>query len=363
MKRKCLWGLMVLLLGGIASCGQKERVNQEMPLSETILAEAERSGTVLQGEVIPIDTVLFRYAYRIRVQGETAVVMDLHNKEYFFHVFTYPAFRYVASFGRRGEGPDEMQQAAGGGFTGASSFCAFDDAKGRFCSFSDITVHGAPVQLPMVSMDKGLTGTHSCCVWDDSTMLVSDATGERRCCWASLSSGKLLRKSEAKLPVDDEKLQEGVAPMTAQGWNTYFAGSPDRRYLAAVAQFGDCTDLYDLRSGKEIRLRGADGEPVYASQNGYSYPTGRMGHFDVQMTDRYLYTLYDGREFKEIMRSPDTYQQGGRIVRRFSMDGELLATWVLDRPIAGLYVDEATGILYGTDVNADEQLVKWKLEF
>ena len=101
---------------------------------------------------------------------------------------------------------------------------------------------------------------------------------------------------------------------------------------------------------------------MYASQNGHSYPTGRMGHFDVQMTDRYLYTLYDGREFKEIMRSPDTYQQGGRIVRRFSMDGELLATWVLDRPIAGLYVDEATGILYGTDVNADEQLVKWKLK-
>ena len=49
-------------------------------------------------------------------------------------------------------------------------------------------------------------------------------------------------------------------------------------------------------------------------------------------------------------------------VRVYCNAGTLLATWVLDRPIAGLYVDEATGILYGTDVNADEQLVKWRLK-
>ena len=32
---------------------------------------------------------------------------------------------------------------------------------------------------------------------------------------------------------------------------------------------------------------------------------------------------------------------------------------VLDRPIAGIYVDEAAGMLFGLDVNADEQIVKF----
>ena len=31
----------------------------------------------------------------------------------------------------------------------------------------------------------------------------------------------------------------------------------------------------------------------------------------------------------------------------------------IDRPIAGIYVDEATGMLFGLDVNADEQIVKF----
>ena len=35
---------------------------------------------------------------------------------------------------------------------------------------------------------------------------------------------------------------------------------------------------------------------------------------------------------------------------------------VLDRPIAGIYVDEAAGMLFGLDVNADEQIVKFPLE-
>lgn len=52
--------------------------------------------------------------------------------------------------------------------------------------------------------------------------------------------------------------------------------------------------------------------------------------------------------------------RGGRIFRIFNHDGEVVKTYVLDRPIAGIYVDEARGTVYGLDVNADEQIVKYK---
>ena len=65
----------------------------------------------LQGYTIPIDTALFKYPWRIRVNGDRAVVEDLHGPDYFFHLFSYPDFRYLSSFSKRGEGPEEMLQA------------------------------------------------------------------------------------------------------------------------------------------------------------------------------------------------------------------------------------------------------------
>ena len=74
--------------------------HQQQVSSESIIEEAVRKGEVLKGEIVPIDTALFRYAYRMRVQGDKAVILDLHNADYYYHVFTYPDFQYQSSFGK-----------------------------------------------------------------------------------------------------------------------------------------------------------------------------------------------------------------------------------------------------------------------
>ena len=63
----------------------------------------------LQGRVILLDSVFFRYPYRLEVRGDRVVIEDLHGPDYFYHLFTYPDFHYLHSFGQRGEGPEEMQ--------------------------------------------------------------------------------------------------------------------------------------------------------------------------------------------------------------------------------------------------------------
>ena len=62
----------------------------------------------LKGEVIELDTALFRCPFRIRVEGDKAIVMDLHGIDYYAHLFQYPSFRYLSSLGRRGDSPTEM---------------------------------------------------------------------------------------------------------------------------------------------------------------------------------------------------------------------------------------------------------------
>lgn len=99
MKNKQLLCVLFPLL--VACTGQR---HQQQVSSESIIEEAVRKGEVLKGEIVPIDTALFRYAYRMRVQGDKAVILDLHNADYYYHVFTYPDFQYQSSFGKRGEG-------------------------------------------------------------------------------------------------------------------------------------------------------------------------------------------------------------------------------------------------------------------
>ena len=98
MKNKQLLCVLFPLL--VACTGQR---HQQQVSSESIIEEAVRKGEVLKGEIVPIDTALFRYAYRMRVQGDKAVILDLHNADYYYHVFTYPDFQYQSSFGKRGE--------------------------------------------------------------------------------------------------------------------------------------------------------------------------------------------------------------------------------------------------------------------
>ena len=40
----------------------------------------------LQGQVIPLDSALFRYPYRLRANVDRVVMEDLHGMDHFFHL-------------------------------------------------------------------------------------------------------------------------------------------------------------------------------------------------------------------------------------------------------------------------------------
>lgn len=65
-----------LLLVVLAAC-------TSAPNSKGLAYEEFPQTRELKGKVIPLDTALFRYPFRIRVQEGKAVVMDLHGTDYF----------------------------------------------------------------------------------------------------------------------------------------------------------------------------------------------------------------------------------------------------------------------------------------
>ncbi|WP_270549608.1 BF3164 family lipoprotein, partial [Bacteroides xylanisolvens] len=51
---------------------------------------------------------LLRYPFRIRIEGDRVIVMDLHGLDHYGHLFQYPSYQYLSSFGKRGDSPTEM---------------------------------------------------------------------------------------------------------------------------------------------------------------------------------------------------------------------------------------------------------------
>ena len=166
----------------------------------------------LTGEVIDSDSAMLHYPFRIKHQDSLAVIMDLHHPEFFYHSFTYPGFRYISSFGKRGQAPEENLSIENFRFSGGA-------------------------------------------MW-------------------GLDANKRLIKA---------------------------------------------------------------------------------------MSIQDIYTVFHGRSFKEIAKQQQPVTDGGQFIYVFSLKGEPLVRYTLDRYIYGMVVNEETKELYAVDVNSNLPVVKFKL--
>ena len=153
-------------------------------------------------------------------------------------------------------------------------------------------------------------------------------------------------------------------PALAQAWRSFIDYNSQNNILAFVTQLGEVIEIYNLKNNTHIVLYGPNGEPNFEISNGYSIPTGIMGFSDVEVTDKYIYTVFHGRSFKEIARkimkgAPSI--DGGKYIYVFSLSGEPVCSYTLDRYIYGIDVNEEKGIITAVDVNSDEPIVQFKI--
>lgn len=339
----CLW---------LASCAPA-------PPSGSVVYASFPSERRLQGRPVSVDTALFRYPFRVRVQGDRAAVLDLHGTDHFVHLFSYPDFRYVASCARRGEGPEETLSAENIRWKG-------DCLQLLDANRSELTVWQEAgdtlVRRSRVKLDEGLLRALDFVQGGDTAFLVPDYSGDHRFCVVS-PQGRLLRRWGVIPTENAEALQES-RPALAQAWRSFLDYNPRNGVLAAATQLGEVLELWNLRDSTHVVLRGPGGEPEFRVSQGYGLPTGIMGFSDVQVGDSAVYAVFHGRAFRDIMQAAqqgETLPDGGKYLYVFSLRGEPLARYELDHYVYGISVDERTGTFLATDVNRDEPI--WKYNF
>ena len=306
---------IVLLIGSLVSCSESSR---HFPRYEDFPDEK-----ALNAQVIHLDTALFRYPFRIAVKDGIAIIMALHNADCFFHAFSYPEWKYMTSFGKRGEGPEEMSSADCFRFISTDSIWTLDANRMRTTRWKIEQNMHKITSVETVDMDKRLVRALDFYPME-SGFLVTDYLGEYREKWTD---------------------QQGK-------WSNSTNEIPTRKYNEKISR------------PVQFIIYGPHGEPEFQSTPSDAIPIGIMGFSDIQITDNYIYTVFHGKTFKEIeqaLKQGKKTEDGGYYIYVFDLAGNLVRKYILDHAIYGIYVNEDTGTILATDVNNDEPILQFKI--
>ena len=189
----------------------------------------------ISARVIELDTALFRYPFRVAVKDSMAIVMDLHNADYYFHAFTYPDWKHIVSFGKRGEGPEEMLSAETFQFDSPDTIYALDANKMQISRWAVSAGNRSATRQEVIPLDKSLVRSLDFYA-TDSCFLIPDYLGEHRY-WQVDYSGKPI-KSIGKIPTEKDFATEN-RPALAQAWRSFIDYNPHNGILAMVTQLGN----------------------------------------------------------------------------------------------------------------------------
>ena len=315
----------------------------------------------LSAQVINLDTILFRYPFRVAVRDSIAVVMDLHNMDHYLHAFTYPGWKHIASFGRRGEAPQEMLSAINIQFNSLDSLWALDANKMEITRWKISSTNGSAERVEEIKLDKKLVRSldfHTM----ESGFLVPDYMGEHRF-WEVDGNGKAIQ-NHGTIPSEAAE-EETSRSALAQAWRPFMDYNPDSGILAMVTQLGETLEIYNLKDSTHKVLYGPNGEPEFkTARDGSGVPDGIMGFNDIKVTDKYIYAVFQGIKLKDDLaayKQGKELEDGGRFIYVFDLKGNPVQKYTLDHAIHGIDVNEKTNTIVATEVKSDDPIIEFKI--
>lgn len=347
--KNILYILYIGVLFAVASCSHTPSSGYPRYADFPEMEEAAVSETVL-------DSVYFRYPYRVETEGGLAVLLDLHNDSHYLYAFSYPEWQPIAPFGKRGEGPEELLSADRVRLCSPDSVWVLDANRMQITRWKVDAAGGQVSLAETVFLDKRLLRTLDFCKTENG-FLVDDYTGEHRFHEIGMD-GRIIR-SIGTVPTEDEKTRENRMAL-AQAWRSFMDYDSKSGTLAMATQLGEVLEICNLKTGFHTVLYGPGGEPVFSSQGNEAFPKGIKGYNDVQVTDKHIYVTFDGIAFKEKFRQYKAGEKeldGGQYLYVFDLHGNPVRSYHLNRSVFGLDINEATGIITCTTTDTDKPVV------
>ncbi|MCC8174009.1 MAG: TolB-like 6-bladed beta-propeller domain-containing protein [Odoribacter sp.] len=309
---------------------------------------------------ISLDTLLFRYPYRIKVSGTKAIIMDLHHPDHYYHLFSYPDFKPMDSFGRRGNGSNEILSGENVIFLNPDTIFTLDGNKREIKHWKVNAEKNVLYEHQTIPLEEAILRPLDFALYNDSTFIIPDYSGLYRFCLLN-KKGKIIGR-HGKIPVEESLRDHFSAPALAQGWRSFIDYNPKNKVLAMATQLGEVLEVYHL--GDSISnsvIIGPNGTPDFEVNKGYAIPVGIMGFSDIHVSDSLIYAVFHGQSFREMESMGYEALDGGRYIYMYDLNGKPVCQLELDRNIYSICIDAQRGKIMALDVNSDHPLVEYDL--
>ncbi len=343
--------LLVLLHGCSFNPTNKYQRYADFPVNKNLVLSEE----------IDCDSVFLHYPYRVEIKDSLAVILDLHPESCFLHAFAYPEWRYVTSFGKRGEGPEEVLSAERVRICSPDSVWVLDSNRSQITRWRVSASSGRAERVEEIPLDKRLLRTLDFCKTDEG-FLVTDYTGNYR--YHVLDAHGRIKESAGSIPTE-RTVDDSEKTALAQAWRSFMDYNPNNGVLAMVTQLGEVIEIFNLKTGEHKVCYGPGGEPQFHISQGYGFPVGIMGFYDVEVTENLIYAVFQGTSFKEIARKEKQgihLPDGGRKLCVFTLSGVPIKCYELDKSVCGIGIDEGLNSLFATDVFTDNLATRFNLK-
>lgn len=330
--------LSVFFFGCIFSSGNKYQRYADFSVNRNLVLSQE----------IDCDSLFLRYPYRIEIKDSLALILDLHPENYFLHAFSFPEWQHIVSFGKRGEGPEDILSAERVRVFSPDSVWVLDSNRRQITRWS--LSNGKAERVEEILLDDRLIRTLDFCKTAEG-FLVTDYTGNYR--YHVLDQYGKIKQSVGNIPTEKNISDENSMAL-AQAWRSFMDYNPKNGVLAIVTQLGEVIEIFNLKTGEHKVCYGPGGEPIFSRFSSEAMPKGIKGFNDVVVSDSCIYTVFDGTPFKErinAFHSGNAMFKGGKYIYVFNFEGIPLCKFELFNSAFGLTVLERFLFTTSTDSN------------
>ena len=303
----------------------------------------------LTGKALPmVDSVSLRYPFRIKQKDSSLYLLDLHGYEFYCHKLSYPNMNFIESYAQKGNGPDDFLSVENIRLNNNGDLYMLDANKEAITIYDN----NNDKAYKRIKLSDKLIRSLDFTLLDDSLFLIADYTGKYRI--NIVDSNGIIIKQLFDIPTK-KKNDTNISDIAlAQAWRSFIDYNPSNGILAMATQLGQVIEIYDLRTNETINiLYGKYGEPEFINQGAFAVPNGIMGYSDIQVGKDKIYAVFWGHSFKDI-RKNQTSIEGGNIIQVFSLKGNPICQYILDKYITGFSINEENNTLIGLDVNNEQ---------
>lgn len=290
---------------------------------------------------ISIDSVFMSYPI-LKIDGNYCCIADMATREYFFHLYSYPSFKYVKSFGAVGKGSNELVML--------TDFDFHDGVVTALCG-ADYTIKLFNIntpQSPKVIKPQKKNDYSAICNGCDNTFYLYSITGDKRILRID-TCGKVLSEG-----LKAESLKKEYPRMTPNYvWQSRIRRKDDVVVVPTIC--GDIIDMANINLEPIIRIKGSIGEPCVkevAFKCYTSYMLQYQTYIDAVLSKQ-IYTLYMCEDLSEY---PNGKMRNS--IRVFDYQANPIKELLLEKDIeaSSFYVDESTKKIYVLVPDSDKPI-------